>query len=222
VGHAVTVPVGYDAEQGHLDRAINSKKEARRYRCRAMSRRTRWILLALLVLVLSGIAALVLTQQPKLDDARSKVDDVWKPLIGDTQLKLRYQTLEGALTAFDAGGGQGRDVSRDLRAALTAWNHALRDGDADAQARAANTVEAQGTRLGANALGSERLRTNPAVTDALSKFTNTKPDLILVAAYNRAVRDYEDERTSSLAQPVARALGFDTRPVLQLGSGATG
>ena len=187
-----------------------------------MSRRTRWILLALLVLVIGGIVALVLTQQPKLDDAQGKVDRTWKPLTADGQLKLRYQTLEGALTAFDAAGSHDRDVSRDLHAALKAWNRALSSGGADAQARAANAVEAQGTRLATNALGSERLRTNQAVTDSLTKFANTRPDPKLVAAYNQAVRDYEDERTNALAQPVARVLGFDARPVLQLGSGAGG
>jgi hypothetical protein len=38
--------------------------------------------------------------------------------------------------------------------------------------------------------------------------------------YNRAVRDYEDERTGALAQPVAPILGFDARPVHAHGSGA--
>jgi hypothetical protein len=183
-----------------------------------MSRRTRWILLALLVVVVGGIVALVLTQQPKLDDARAEVDDTWKPLRAD--VRLRYQTLEGALSAFDAAGGKGRDVSRDLHAALTAWHRSLRDGGPDAQVRAANAVEAEGRRLTTNALGSERIKANPAVTDSLSKFANTKPDLLLVVAYNHAVRGYEDERTSTLAQPVARVLGFDARPVLQVASSA--
>ena len=40
-----------------------------------------------------------------------------------------------------------------------------------------------------------------------------------MATYNRVVRDYEDQRTSTLAQPVARVFGFDARPVLALGEG---
>ena len=38
-----------------------------------MSRPIRWILLALVVVLVGGAAALYLTQQPKLDDAEAKV-----------------------------------------------------------------------------------------------------------------------------------------------------
>src|SRR5882724_5473545 len=154
-----------------------------------MSRRTRWILLALLVVLVAGAAALVLTQQPKLDDARSNVDTTWKPLRAPDQLPLRYQTLTGALSAFDAAGGADRDVSKDLHAALKQWDATLRDSDAGKQATAANEVEAQGTRLTANALGSQRLSSDKAVTDSLVKYAQTTPKPELVAAYNHAVRD---------------------------------
>jgi hypothetical protein len=187
-----------------------------------MSRPIRWILLALVVVLVGGAAALYLTQQPKLDDAETKVDAAWKPLRAPDQLVLRYQTLDGALSAFDAAGGQDRDVSKDLHAALDAWTAALRDSDARTQVRAANRVEAQGTRLVANGLGSERLRGDAAVTGSLAKFATTVPNADLVTAYNRAVRDYEDERTGALAQPVARVFGFDARPVLALGTGGGG
>ena len=72
-----------------------------------------------------------------------------------------------------------------------------------------------------NGLGSERLRGDAAVTGSLAKFATTVPNADLVAAYNRAVRDYEDERTGALAQPVARVFGFDARPVLALGTGGS-
>ncbi len=185
-----------------------------------MSRRTRWILLALIVVVIGGAAALVVIERPKLDDARSKVDARWKPLRAPDQLVLRYQNLEGALRAFDAAGGKDRSVSTDLHAALTAWNRALKDGDAGSQADAANVVEAQATRLIANTFGSERLKADHAVTDSLTKFATTKIDPALVAAYNRAVHAYEDERTGTWQRPVARVLGYDARPLLVLGSGS--
>jgi len=184
-----------------------------------MSRRTRWILLALLVVLVGGVAVLVLTQQPKLDDACGKVDDTWKPLVAEEQLPTRYRTLEGALSAFDAAGGAERDVSKDLHPALAAWARAVKNGSAVAQVKAANAVEAQGARLLANVLGSERLKTNAAVTDALVKYAQTFPNGALVTAYNTAVREYEDTRTDALAQPVARALGFDARPVLVFDTG---
>ena len=179
-----------------------------------MSRRTRWILLALLVVLVGGAAALVLTQQPDLDDARNQVDTAWTPLRAPGQLPLRYQSLAGALSAFDAAGGADRDVSKDLHAALTAWDVALKKGDAGTQATTANRVEGQGTRLTANALGSQRLAADKAVTDSLVKYAQTKPDAKLVTTYNTAVHDYEDVRTGGLAQPVARVFGFDARPVL--------
>jgi len=184
-----------------------------------MSRRSRWILLVLIVVVVGGAVALTLTERPKLDDAQTAVDATWKPLRTPDQLVLRYQKLEGALSAFDAAGGSDRSVSKDLHAALDAWSRALKHGDAGAQAEAANVVEAQATRLIANALGSERLKGDPAVTDSLAQFATTKPDPALVTAYNRAVRAYEDERTGTLQRPVARILGYDARPLLVLGTG---
>lgn len=184
-----------------------------------MSRRTRWILLVLLVVLVGGAAALVLTQQPKLDDARSKADSTWKPLMADDQLVLRYQTLAGALSAFDAAGGADRAVSKDLHAALKTWDRVRRDGGAGSQAAAADALEAQGTRLTANVLGSPRLTTDAAATGALVKYAQTRPRAELVDAYNHAVRAYEDTRTDTLAQPVARVLGFDARPVLVVDTG---
>jgi hypothetical protein len=181
-----------------------------------MSRRTRWFLLVLIVVVVGGAVALTLTERPKLDDARTAVDTRWTPLGGPDQLVLRYQKLVGALSAFDAAGGSDRSVSKDLHVALDAWDRVLKDGDAGTQAQAANVVEAQATRLLANALGSERLKNDAAVTDSLLQFATTKPDAAVVAAYNRAVRAYEDERTGTLQRPVARVLGYGARPVLVL------
>src|SRR5689334_17841226 len=123
-----------------------------------MSRRTRWILLVLIVALVGGAVALVVVERPKLDDARSAVDARWKPLRAPGQLVARYQALTDALAQFDAAGGAGRGVSKDLHAALTVWQRAQRDGGAAAQVEAANAVEAQGTRLVANALGSQRIR----------------------------------------------------------------
>ena len=172
-----------------------------------MARRTRWIFLAL-----------VLTQRPKLVDARDHVDATWVPLRAPDQLRLRYQTLTGALSAFDAAGGTDRTVSKDLHAALDHWDATLRTGDAGDQAHAANAVEAQGSRLVANALGAARFKSSTAITDALTKFATTVPNATLVDAYNRAVHEYQDVRTQALAQPVARVTGFDARPVFELGT----
>jgi hypothetical protein len=184
-----------------------------------MSRRTRWILLVLIVVLVGGAIALVVVERPKLDDARTAVDVHWKPLRAPEQLPARYQKLNDAVNAFDAAGGAGRGVSKDLHAALTSWQRALRDGSAGAQVKAANALEAQGTRLVANALGSERIGSVDAVSSSLGQYAVTRPPAALVRAYNRAVHDYEDERTGILQRPVARLLGYHARPVLMLGAG---
>jgi hypothetical protein len=173
-----------------------------------MSRRFRWILLALVVVVIGAAATLVVLERPKLDDARNAVDARWAPLRAPTALGLRYQKLAGALSAFDASGGNGRSVSKDLHAALDGWNRALKSGDAGAQAAAADTVESLATRLRANVDGSDRLKADPAVNDALAAFAGTAPP---------AVRKYEDQRSGTLQRPVARLLSYDARPLLVLG-----
>jgi hypothetical protein len=181
-----------------------------------MSRRFRWILLVLVVAVVGGAAALVVVERPKLQDARDAVDARWKPLRAPDALVLRYQKLAGALSAFDAAGGADRSVSKDLHAALDAWNRALKSGDAGAQASNADAVENQARRLRANVDGSDRLRADAAIIDALTSFAGTHPPARLVTSYNAAVRRYENERTSTWSRPVARVLGYDARPVLIL------
>jgi hypothetical protein len=179
--------------------------------------RFKWIPVALVVVLVGGAAALVVVEKPKLDHARDAVDTEWKPLRAPDQLVLRYQKLEGALSAFDAAGGAGRDVSKTLHAAVRAWDNTLKSGDAGAQATAADVVEAQATRLVANVLGSERLKGVQSVSDALAAFAGTKPAPALITRYNATVRRYEDVRTGTLQRPVARVLGYGARPVFELG-----
>ena len=107
-------------------------------------------------------------------------------------------------------------MSHDLHAALRQWNRALESGDAGAQVDAANTVEAQGARLYANVVHSDRFKGDTAVTDALVAWAGTQPDKALVAAYNRSTRTYEDARSGLLARPVALALGYGERPQFRL------
>ena len=178
--------------------------------------RFKWVVLALIVVVIGGAVALVLVERPKLEDAQTAVDATWKPLTARDQLVLREQKLEGALSAFDAVGGKDRSVSRDLHAALREWKSALEGSDAGAQVDAADTVEAQGARLYANVVRSDRFKGEKSVTDALVAWAGTQPKKRLVAAYNRSTRSYEDTRRGLLARPVALALGYGARPQFQL------
>jgi hypothetical protein len=180
--------------------------------------RFKWVVLALVVVVIGGAVALALVERPKLEDAQRAVDEAWKPLTADEQLVGRYQRLEGALTAFDAAGGSDRSASRALHGALEQWNTALKADDAGAQVDAANTVEAQGARLYANVVRSERFKNDKAVMDALVAWAGTQPAKALRAAYNRSTRSYEDTRSGWLARPVALALGYGERPQFRLAS----
>jgi hypothetical protein len=181
-----------------------------------MRRRTLWILAIVLVLVIGGAVALVLTQKPSLDDARDAVDTRWDAV--RPALEARYEKLDAARASFvDAAGGE-RSVATDLQRALTAWRQALADGDAGDQVRASNRLEADGTRLQANVLASPRLSQAQPLLDALAAYNASAPAPDLVRAYNRAARDYEDTRTGSLEEPVARAFGFGARPVLVVGA----
>ncbi len=179
-----------------------------------MWRRLRWVLLALVVLVVGGAIALAVVEQPKLDDDQSVVDARWNEL--RPALRDRYDALRGAVTAFAAAGGGDRSVTTDLGAALSRWDKAVAAKDAAAEVEAANRLEAQASRLRVNA-GTARFAGVPEIGAAIGAFTGSLPAPDAVNAYNHAVEQYQTERRSTLGALVARALGFDERPVLVLG-----
>jgi hypothetical protein len=181
-----------------------------------MRRRTLWILAIVLVLLVGAAVALVLTQKPSLDDARDAVDTRWDAV--RPALEARYEKLDAARASFVEAAGGERTAAAELRRDLSAWRRALEDGDAGDQVRASNRLEADGTRLQANVLGSPRLNQSQPLLDALAAYNASAPDPALVRAYNRSVRDYEDTRTGSLEEPVARVFGFGARPVLVVGT----
>jgi len=181
-----------------------------------MWRRFRWILLALFVAILGGATALVVVENPKLDDARSAVDTRWIPL--RVALVPRYEKLDTALGAFDAAGGSERSVSRSLHVQMKAWRDAVRNGDANTQVQGANRLEAEARRLSANVFASERLRGVALLNQAIAGFAASAPGADLVKRYNASVHSYEQERESTLQRPVARLLGYDARPVFAFGT----
>ncbi|SRR5713101_3438716 len=181
-----------------------------------MWRRFRWIMLALVVAILGGATALVVVENPKLDDARSAVDTRWIPL--RVALVPRYEKLDKALGAFDAAGGSDRSVSRSLHVEMKTWRDAVRSGETTAQVQQANTLEADARRLSANVFVSERLRGITPLNEAIAAFAAIAPAIELVNRYNASVHRYEQERESTLQRPVARVLGYDVRPVFVLGT----
>jgi hypothetical protein len=177
-----------------------------------MRHRFRWILLALIAVVVAGAVALVVLEKPTLDDNRDAVDARWAAL--RAPLVTRYGNLDTALAAFAAAGGGDRSVAKDLQAELAAWKKAVADGDAAKQVEIANQLEGDGLRLRGNVLASPRIAAVSDVTTKLAGFDGSAPPAALVRAYNTAVRTYQDDREDTLRRPLTWAFGFDARPLL--------
>jgi hypothetical protein len=176
-----------------------------------MRRRLRWILLAVVVLVVGAAVALVLFEKPTLDDDRDAVDARWESL--RAPLVARYAQLDAALAAFAAAGGGDRTVARDLRADLASWKNAA-DGGAETQVELANRLEGDALRLKANVAASTRIADAADVKDKIGAFDQSAPASDLVRPYNAAVRKYEDDRDDTFRTPIARVFGFGSRPLL--------
>ena len=181
-----------------------------------MARRVRRLAVVVLVLLVVGVIALVLTTRPKLEDRRDDVDRAWTPLRGP--LGERYARLGEVNAQLAAAGGGERDVARTLGLRLGRWGELrrARDGDADAEVQTADQLEGLATRLQAVVSSSDRLRASDPLNQAIAAFQGTVPPPPAVTAYNRAVRDYEDERDGLLRSPVANLFGYDSRPQLLL------
>jgi hypothetical protein len=185
-----------------------------------MARRVRRLAVVVVILLVIGAIALVLTTRPKLEDRRGDVDRAWTPLRGP--LGERYARLGEANAQLAAAGGGEREVARALGLTLGRWGDLRRagdgDADADAEAQTADQLEGLATRLQAVVASSDRLRGSDPLNQAIAAYQGTAPPSSAVSAYNRAVRDYEDERNGLLRSPVASLFGYDSRPQLVLAS----
>src|SRR5260370_17247318 len=155
-----------------------------------MARRVRRLAVVVLVLLVVGAIALVLTTRPKLEDARGGVDRAWTPLRGP--LSERYAKLAEANAQLVAAGGGERDVSRALGLRLGRWGELRRakdgDADADAEAQTADQLEGLAARLQAVVSSSDRLRGSDALTQAIAAFQGTVPPPPAVTPSNHALR----------------------------------
>lgn len=182
-----------------------------------MPRRLRWLVLALVALVVVGFVVAVVTVQPGLSDARDRVDQTWSPL--RPALVARYRSLAGVELALVAAGGQARTVTKDLGAALTEWQRTARVDDPATQAPLANDLEALALRVKANVAASDRLRGNTGLRAALAAFDVAVVNPPAVATYNQAVREYQQQRSGAVHHLVASLFGFDARPTLVVAGG---
>src|SRR5260370_27389551 len=179
-----------------------------------MARRVRRLAVVVLVLLVVGAIALVLTTRPKLEDARGGVDRAWTPLRGP--LSERYAKLAEANAQLVAAGGGERDVSRALGLRLGRWGELRRakdgDADADAEAQTADQLEGLAARLQAVVSSSDRLRGSDTLAQAIAAFQGTVPPPPAVTTYNRPGRDSQGERNRLLLSPVASVVRYDSRP----------
>jgi hypothetical protein len=185
-------------------------------------RRFRWFILLVVALLVAAVAAAILFVRPGLEDGRDRVDARWTPL--RPSLIARYGALDGIATALrDAGAGD-RAVTTDLDTALDRWNRfALRGPqhtDPATEARLANELEDLARRFRANLIASERLKADPALAAAVAAYDQAVVPTRAVRAYNRAVRAYEDDRSGFVERITADTLGYDSRPVLVVGTGS--
>jgi hypothetical protein len=185
-------------------------------------RRLRWIV----VLVVAVLAAVVLAAfflvRPGLDDGRAEVDARWTPL--RPALIARYDALGGVAEALRGAGAGDRAVTTDLDSALARWDRfALRGPkhtDPGSETTIANELEGLAERVRRNVLASAKLQADVPLGDALAAFDQAVVPQPAIAAYNKAVRAYEDDRSGFFDRIVADALGYDSRPVLVVGTGA--
>ncbi len=178
-------------------------------------RMRRYLLLVVLVALVGGAGYAVVGTRSRLDSDRDRVDRRWTALT--PSLTARYDRLKALTGAFEGAGAGDRAVVVDLRSGLREWKAATSGGRADpAEAVAvANRLEGLAARARAVVAGSRRLQGVGAVTEALTGLDGTRPPPADVAAFNSAVKRYEDDRGSGLRAPLAPRLGFDRRDTFQ-------
>lgn len=183
-------------------------------------RRLRWILLLAVLLTVGAVIAAVILIRPDLVEARDRVDARWTTL--RAPLAARYEALGGVATALTAAGAGERAVTRDVTAVLKRWDaFALRGAEhtnPGAETTTADELEALARRARANVAASARLSTNPAIAAAFAAFDQQVVPPPIVRSYNQATRAYQEARAGIIDSLVARALGYDARPVLVLGT----
>jgi hypothetical protein len=174
-------------------------------------------LLALLVIVIvGGIAAVVLTSRPALNDARDDTETAWTPLVAP--LDARYEQLNGLVSQLEtvvASTGIQNENIPALKSALARWNEVAGGDDASDQVEAANTIESRVGQDRLVVLSSASLGQVAPIQQALAAFDAARPSAEAVGAYNEAVRKYQRTREEALRRPVASLLGYEAIPTFE-------
>src|SRR4051794_40912412 len=110
-----------------------------------MGRRFRWTVLALVVVLVTGIVILVITVRPGLQDDAQEVRRSWKPLL--QPLTTRYGALSGVVGGLNAAGNGDREITRQLDRTLDQWDLLRSTTDDAEQAETANELEGLSARV---------------------------------------------------------------------------
>jgi hypothetical protein len=179
-----------------------------------MGRRIRWTVLALVVVVVTGIVILVITVRPGLQDDAQEVRRTWRPLV--EPLGVRYATLNAVVGALQNAGNADREITQDLDRTLGDWDILRATTDDSGQARTANELEALAARVRTIVEQSPRLKATQPLTASLAAFDRTTVPPRLVRRYNDAVLEYEKNRDGTLRNIVASLDGYEQQPTLQI------
>jgi hypothetical protein len=156
-------------------------------------------------LLVVAVLVLVFTARPNLQHAKTQVKQQWTPL--ERALTVRYFVLATANASVHNTPGPVHQLVGPVDAALGRWSTLQRTkAGIGSKVEAANSLEALGRRLMAAA------RRSPRVQGA----ARTKIDAYAAAAvpagataFDRAVRNYQRQRTGPARRTLAALLGYD-------------
>jgi len=174
------------------------------------------VLLVLVAVVVSAVAAsataVALSSRSDLSDSRRRVDSTWKGL--RPSLDVRYRVLgETAGTARETLRSD-RAVFDEIGRAVAEWPGTA-TAPTERQVGAAAQLEGLAARLAVTVATTPRLRTAPAMTQAMDRFHQTDTAAGR-DAYNTAVGVYQKARGGFPRRLVAGALGYEDRRTLEV------
>jgi hypothetical protein len=176
----------------------------------------RAVVVLVIVAVVGGAVALVVTSRPDLDKRRDATATAWKPLVAP--LDTRYFALARLVGTFDAtlaaAGEQNADL-QGLKLALLRWTAATKTGDASKMVVAADDLEARVGQLQAVLDSSARLTQTRSVVESKTAFEQNVAPAVLVTTYNEAVREYQRTRESTAKRLVAELFGYGPIPTFE-------
>ncbi len=169
-----------------------------------------WIVVALAVAVLLGLALVVLYN--KLVRLRNRVENAWSQV--DVQLKRRYDLIPNLVETVKGYAQHERATFEEVTRARTRAQEAR---TVEEQAQAENVLTAAIGRLFAVAEAYPELRASENFQQLQSQLEETE-DKIRVArqVYNDSVLTYENARETVPTNLVAAMFGFGEKPFFEV------